>query len=228
MIAGAAVRLKDDFVPAHKRHALFAQVEEILSPARVKLNFMVRNAPREFHLGSDDADLVEVDAVHVAQHANIANLDSLRAHRAAWKQVGLRLVRVSDTSPDVFVPDDGGVANALDLVGDVDSDDEEQPADGRADLCGYHSDGGFVVRDDEGTEPFSLANVDDSEFVNDTHAAVRAFEEWTPTTEKEKRFHAWMRDFEQSIQGRDDNRQFASGSTVNYTRPPVKKKQRKQ
>ena len=37
-----------------------------------------------------------------------------------------------------------------------------------------------------------------------------------------------MREFEQSIQASDDNRQFASGSTVNYTRPPVKKKQRKE
>ena len=50
--------------------------------------------------------------------------------------------------------------------------------------------GGFIVPDEE-CEPFTHATAD-NEFVRDTHAAVRAFNEWVPKDEQEAQARSFM------------------------------------
>lgn len=231
MQAGCAIRLKDSFKPPLADQSLFGQLEEIVNPGVLKVNLMMRDG-HQFKLGSE-AELVTVPAVEVAEHHNITNLESIGSHRRAWKALGLRLAKVSDTSEDVFVPIKGLPASAQVLVGDYDSEEEdelerqeeESRKRRRPGLQGYDSDDGFVVDDDE--EVFTTADPDESEFVAETHEAVNQYNDWVPVTDEEKKFRTWMDDFERRVAHKDDDAQFARGTHVNHARPPRRKRRKR-
>lgn len=226
MLAGAAIRLKESFKPPRSDQSLFGQLQEITHPGVVRVNLMVKDGVH-LKLGSVD-DLVTVSACHIAEHANIDDVESLRAHRMAWKTLGLRLVNVSDTEADTFVRINGVPANAMVMLGNVEESDSEDDEEGRLrpGLCGYDSDDGFVVADED-TCPFTLADPEASEFVADTHDAVLGYDTWVPSSEGGKRFRAWIEAFEQKVAHVDDDAQFANGTHVNYARPPKRRKRGK-
>ena len=76
-------------------------------------------------------------------------------------------------------------------------------------LQGSNSLADFIVPDDE-CEPFTLAG-GSSAFVRETHAAVRAFEDWMPKTEDELQAKEFMTRLERSAVGVDDEARFARG-----------------
>jgi hypothetical protein len=222
---GAAVRLRD---------GRFAQVlQSALPSGRVEVVLLTADPanPAQWLLG--DEPVAAVKRGDVEASAAVADLASLRAHKAAWRAVGLRLARASATGADVFVRADeqGGGAALVDVGDGAASDDEEEEEEeeknevdsGRADLHGYHSDGGFVVADDEG-EPFSFADPATSEFVAETHAAVGEFEAWEPKGASERKAKKWIAGLAGRVAARDDNRHFARGETLEYSRPPKRQR----
>jgi len=226
MQLGCALRLKESFKPPLADQTLYGQLEERPSPDKLKVNLMMRDGAH-LKLGSLNM-LVDVHSVDVEEHQNITKLHSISSHRRAWKALGLRLTKVSDDSEDVFMV----IKNrqVVDDEYDSESEDEqelvlqEQRAREKPGLQGYDSDGGFVVNDDE---PFTLADAEESEFVAETHEAVNQYNEWVPKTDAEKKVRKWMDDFERKIAHKDDEAQFAAGSSCNYTCPPRRNKRQK-
>lgn len=217
MQCGAAILLKDNN---------FAQFNHYgKTPAILMVSTLVQDPqnPAQLLLGDvPDEELKAINAKDVVAYENINNLNDLKDHRRAWRKIGLRLVKTSAVSEDVFVRID---ETRTSFIGDYDTDDdEEMGADGatRPGMCGYVSDDGFVVPD--GTQEFTQANPNESEFVADVHEAVNEFNDWSPAPNtNEYRFRAWMEQFERSITHKDDDEQFKRGKSVNHRRPPMAK-----
>jgi hypothetical protein len=96
-------------------------------------------------------------------------------------------------------------------------DSDEEP-----DNDGYEYDG-FVVPDDEG-EPFSHPNPDNlteehRAWVNETHAAVRDWNMWTPQTDSEKAVKQFVDNLSAKVGHQEDDRKFVSGGTVDFHCP---------
>ena len=228
MKPGAALRLTD---------GTYAQLVTLLpSPGPPAAATVVRltkdpENPHQLLLGDDP--LVDVPRSDIDVFADIDDLTSMRAHRRAWRSVGLRLATVSCTGPDVFVPLSGVPKDAMVAVGGNDDDDgeeevqrqdEEELGAPSKDLHGYAADDGFVVA--EGA--FTIADANESEFAADTHDAVHAFEDWVPQSDKERKFRTFVASLEQKYVHLDDEEQFAAGKGgIAYSRPPRKKKRRK-
>ena len=230
MQEGCALRLKESFKPPLPAQSVFGQLQEIVSPSEIKVNLMVRNGDK-FELGSED-ELVTVPISEVAQHCNIMNLESLGSHRRAWRSIGLRLTKASDTKADVFVRIDEIDVTKLQDIGDYDSEEEDKKEllaqkkrkRERPGSQGYQLNE-WLVDDEE--EVFTEADPEEDEFVADTHEAVHDFEDWVPQTAKEKEFFRWMQRFEARITQKDDEGQFARGTQVHYSRPKRAKKKKK-
>jgi hypothetical protein len=212
-----AVRLRDGG---------FAQVQAVLEGGFLSLNRLRVDAtdPSRLLLGDAEEGDPAVSRDEVVAFGNIADLSSLREHKAAWRAVGLRLARCSATSADVFVRDDA--ATSVDVGDGEASDSEEDEPPARGDLKGYVSDGGFIVPD-SAEDRFTLAEPDASDVVADVHDAVHAFEDWSPTTEKDRKRKAALASFAAKYARVDDNHQFANGTSVAYTRPPKRKRRRR-
>ena len=214
MKPGAALRMTD---------GTFAQLNELGNRTEQRVSVMVvrlQRDPNNRHqlvLGDFAPEKAWMD--EIAASADVGDLSSLRAHRKAWRQVGLRLATASATDVDVFVPLSGVPLTASVVVGDDDDDDDDDaPLMGRADLCGYASDDGFVVAD---TVPFTQAPAGTSDHVDDTHDAVHAFEDWVPSTDKGRSFRRFVCALEQRHARKDDELHFGRGTSVPaYGRPP--------
>ena len=201
----------------------FAQCVGRPSPTEVELVRLMPDPAARHQLLLGDEPTATIKLASVAAHANIDEMTSLRAHRRAWRTVGLRLAITSIVGPDVFVPLEGVPDDALVAVGDDDddSDDDESPPSSRPGMHGYVSDDGFVVPDDA---PFTQGDPDESEFVADTHAAVAAFADWVPTTAKGNRYRDYVESLERKYVHLDDNAQFNAGTRIaSYARPPQAK-----
>jgi hypothetical protein len=77
---------------------------------------------------------------------------------------------------------------------------------------------GFVTMDE--SECFTFAPVE-SDFVKETHKAVNDFNNWTPDNPAEIKAKEYIDYLATKVAGVDDNKQFARGHSLNYTRPPV-------
>ena len=78
--------------------------------------------------------------------------------------------------------------------------------------------GDFIVPDDVANEPFTLAP-ETSDFVRETHQAVRDFNQWVPKTRVEEKVKVFMENMSDKYQKQDDERQFVAGKVVDYTNP---------
>jgi len=155
---------------------------------------------------------------HITEDAYVVPHRSITEHKAlggnddhapkAYSELGFRMLdgssfaRYSDDEGDTLVP----VGDAeFELISDDDDSD-------------YGSMSEFIV-EDGACEPFTHADPSIA-FVQETHQAVRAFNDWVPSTEQE---HS-ARDFIQGQESRavqiDDEIRFAQGKPgVNYSRP---------
>jgi hypothetical protein len=78
----------------------------------------------------------------------------------------------------------------------------------------------FIVPDEVANEPFTQANPD-NDFVRETHRAVLDYNNWAPKNETEKKAKNFIDAMADKYQKQDDNKQFASGMSVDYVKPPV-------
>ena len=158
-----------------------------------------------------------------------------------------QLYRVSSDAYDVplyaiekhiHLNDDGDAPKAFDTLGFrmidgstfVKLSDEENGLEapiGKAEFDIYSSDGDdsvgslqdFIVEDDD-CEPFCQAE-DNSEFVRETHNAVRAFNHWKPKSDVEAQTKAFIKRQEQKAIFIDDNARFKRNlpGASNYSYP---------
>ena len=92
-------------------------------------------------------------------------------------------------------------------MGDLDTDSEEEEA--------RQSDLDFIASDDE--EEFSFA---DSAYAKETHAAVREYNLWQPTTPDGQRIKAFIDHLDQKYCQPIQENLWWSGHSINYTKPP--------
>ena len=94
-----------------------------------------------------------------------------------------------------------------------DSDDEEDETD---------SLDGFIVPDEEG-EPFTPASPT-NDYVKFTHQAVNDYNSWVP--DETDKFQVGLKrkidSMESKYSQKEDDRQFASGKSIDYNHPPLK------
>ena len=90
---------------------------------------------------------------------------------------------------------------------DGSSDDDFSESDGTPTL------GGFIVPDDEAT-PFSHAPPD-TEFVRETHAAVRDFNNWDPVSAEDRQVKEYVADMSGRAEHSNEDRRMACGLAPN-------------
>lgn len=127
-------------------------------------------------------------------------------YKIAWKKLGF--IKLTTTKA-IRIED---FENQVEYIGSDDSD---------SDISGEESElesdlGGFIVPDDEG-EPFSLAESND--WVDETHQAVNAFNNWTPSDQAEQRIKNYIENLSNVVSSQEDNRAFSGGNSVDYNRP---------
>ena len=205
------------------------QIEAVHGTTHVDVNVLTEDpAVPHRYLLHGDRPLERWPCSAIGRTAAIADLTSLRAHRRAWRSLGIRLVRASATGPDRFAYCDVPSTAVVDVGDDSDGDDGDVDVDGDApsnpNLHGYVSDDGFVVPDDAvDAVPFTVADPASSSFVRDTHDAVRAYRDAVPVTAAQRRFRTWMDRFEAKYTHRDDNVHFQRGTAApTYTYPTTR------
>ena len=218
ILLGAALKLNID------QEEVYAQLidkcpNQVLTIARL---VSTDQHPGLLLLDDNPESEINVPLSAVVSFSNIDNLDSMKEHKRAWLNIGVRLVR-STEEVDYFVETAKEDQVTIDIGDGNESDDDEETGDTEEDgMHGYESDDGFVVPDDE-CEAFTHANPNDSTFVEDVHQAVTAYNDWNPQDQDAQRFRAWMDRFEQTYTQKDDEQQFAQGTSISYTQPPLKK-----
>ena len=154
------------------------------------------------------AGMWDIDDDMVIEHHRLGGDDDKAP--AAFHELGFRML---DGGSFVRHSDERG--NALFPVGDMafemasDDDDEDGLADEMTD---------FIVPDNE-CEPFTHAVVD-NDFVRETHAAVRGFNDWVPKDEREAQTRSFMIRQEARAAQVDDEARFARNMAgANYRNP---------
>lgn len=134
------------------------------------------------------------------RHVKVRNRD----YRAAYKTLGFRpldgvhFVKTSEASqipPHVTLP----------LGVDTDSEPEEPT----------ESDLEFIASDEE---PFTYA---DTDYAKDTHAAVREYNLWQPTTPDGQRIKAFIDYLDHKYCVPAQEQSWWAGHSINFTKPPV-------
>ena len=99
-----------------------------------------------------------------------------------------------------------------------DSDDEEEEVDG---IHPEMTD--FIVPDDEGEawcapDPKNLSD-EQRKWVNQTHAAVREWDNWVPNDQSEQAVKDFVDNMTAKYSVKEDERQFTSGAAVEFSKP---------
>jgi len=169
----------------------------------LEVQFLEQGIDRIYRTGSSCYH-VNVNSIdkHVPLHGSDDNAPR------AYHELGFRMLDGAS-----FVKYDDEQGDRLFPVGDeayeVQSDDEDDDGSDLRD---------FIVPDDE-CEPFTHA-AEDNDFVRDTHAAVRAFNDWTPRNEQEEQARSFMIRQTARAAHIDDEARFSRNMPgTNYTRP---------
>ena len=171
----------------------------------VCVQMMKKQRDRMYHITSD---AYHVPHNAIAQHISLDG-DHDKAPRA-FASLGFRMIDGA-----TFVKDEDEVGDAEFPLGDEAfdpaSDNEEYDSDDS-----IHN---FIVPDDE-CEPFTLAE-GSSEFVQETHAAVRGFKSWAPANSREDGVRRFIQNMETRAVMIDDNNRFerGGGAAPSYSNP---------
>lgn len=132
------------------------------------------------------------------------------SYKSAWRRFGFRRVTEDGDTWFITYADDRRGVPESEVVGEEDSSDPSDDSDTTGSLCD------FIVPDDD-AEPFTLAE-EDSEFVRETHQAVREFDRWQPNDPRlraRREFvdaRAWRAEVD------EDNRTFDDEGRIDYKR----------
>ena len=127
-----------------------------------------------------------------------------RDYRAAYRI----LVRALDGVSFVKTSEENQIPPHVTLPVGVDTDSEEEEA--------RQSDLDFIASDDE--EEFSFA---DTDYAKETHAAVREYNPWQPTTPDGQRIKAFIDYLDHKYCQPIQENLWWAGHSINYTKPPV-------
>jgi hypothetical protein len=166
---------------------------------------MLKPGDNKIYAITDDAYQVPVTAI--ARHIPLSGNDD-DAPRA-FHDLGFRML-----DGGTFVKHSDETTSAVYPIGDAAydmySDDDDDSAGSLRD---------FIV-DDEDAEPFTLA-LGDSDFVRETHAAVRDFNSWVPRNEQEHGMRQFINDQEARAVRIDDDVRVSNngGAAPSYSNP---------
>lgn len=183
----------------------YGVIIEHVDSATLCVQMMKKQRDRMYHITSD-AYHVPHDAI--AQHVALDG-DHDKAPRA-FASLGFRMI-----DGTTFVREEDEVGDAEFPLGDEAFD----PASDDEAYDSSDSIHDFIVPDDE-CEPFTLAE-GNSEFVQETHAAVRGFESWAPANSREDGVSRFIQSMEARAVVIDDNNRCArnGGAAPSYSNP---------
>lgn len=196
---------KGDFIVTEKG---VAEVVDIDEDDKLECYFIVpAKANGKVYAYADEWEVVERSQVVTHKEKPVDKFD----YPKMYMELGFRPL-----DGELFIKVDADVENDEDLKHfelptdciDIESEDEEEVFD-------------FIVPDEEG-EPFAPASPT-SEFVQETHRAVRGYNTWVPNESNKmavgtKRLIDRM---EEKYARMEDDRQFAQGTSVDYAHPPL-------
>lgn len=149
----------------------------------------------------EDWDVVSKDCI--LEHIPLVKKEAVECYR----KLGFRpltentFVKLDDKIPDDVLMPTGEF--------EEESESEDESLDG------------FIVPDEEG-EAFTPADPS-IPFVQETHELVHKYNTWEPKDNKEKKLKVFVDNWAHKYKSRDDERQFAMGTSVDYDHPPLKK-----
>jgi len=188
-----------------KEGEYFGVIIEIVDSATLCVQMMKKYRDKMYHTTSD--------AYHVPHHAIMQHVELRGDHDkapSAFASLGFRMI-----DGTTFVWQDDEVGNTEFPLGDEAFD----PASDDEAYDSSDSIHDFIVPDDE-CEPFTLAE-GTSEFVQETHAAVRGFESWAPATSREESVRRFIQNTETRAVAIDDNIRCErnGGAAPSYSHP---------
>jgi len=179
-------------------------VIELVDSTTLCVQMMKKQSDNMYHI-SDDA--YHVPHAAIAHHVPLSGDDD--GAPRAFDALGFRMIDGS-----TFVKHDDETGDIPFPIGDAAFD---MHSDGDSDSEGSLKD--FIVPDEE-CEPFTLAS-SDTDFVRETHAAVRGFNAWIPRDDQEHQMRSFILAQESRAVAIDDNTRFARDGRAapNYSNP---------
>lgn len=173
----------------------------------LEVQLLERGADRIYRIGSD---YYIVNKTDIAEHHVIGDDGDLAPR--AYDALGFRMLDGGSFVKHTDEEDGQHMFPVGEAAFDLRSDDDDDDAAADETL------GGFIVADHE-CEPFTHAP-EDSQFVRDTHDAVRAFNAWIPKNEQEAQARSFMIRQESRASHIDDEARFARNMpATNYSNP---------
>lgn len=172
----------------------------------IQVQMLEQGPDKMYRIGQD---MYDIDDDMILEH-HALGCDDDKAPMA-FHELGFRMI-----DGGTFVRHSDEQGSALFPIGDMafevissDNDDDLRAADEMS---------GFIVPDDE-CEPFTHA-VADNDFVRDTHAAVRAFNDWVPKDDREAQTRSFViRQEARAVQVDDEARFARNMAGANYRNP---------
>lgn len=210
----------------------YGEVVGVDKDKKVEVSCIVKTAQQQGKLWkfteSDEWDAV--DPSTITKHVKVPKKATRKDLVAAWADIGF--LPGGDGITFCRLEDENTCSLPLHEGDESDSEDEEGVPSSNPNMHGYESDG-FVVPDDECSD-FEFADpntlsAEAAKFVEETHQAVRDFDKWEPTDKQGIGIKAFIErmDYKASIEV--DNNRFAHGKeSISTSKPPLKKKRRKE
>lgn len=158
------------------------------------------------------------------ENINLVSIESVQLHapsdkgyKKAWKHIGFRYVRDENGKTSFIDERSSKETDTLVPIGEDDSSSEDEyDSDMESETDSEMDD--FIVPDDQG-ESFTIA-ANDSEFVSDTHDAVRKYNSWNPQDPSERKIKEYIDTLEHKVIEAEDEKVFNKGSNpIHYKNP---------
>jgi hypothetical protein len=173
----------------------------------------------------DDDKWSAIDMKFITKHVHVPPGSNGHVVSKAWKSIGF--LAGGDGMTFCRIEDEDSTTMPV-MAYEIDSEDEDGSPSTNPSMHGYESDG-FVVPDDEG-EQFefadpSILNEEDAEWVEQTHRAVREFDNWSPKDKAGKAIKKYIEKMDKKASIQTDNQRFSKGkSSISTSKPPLKRK----
>ena len=149
-----------------------------------------------------DGDVYECPVSAIVAHASV---DERRGPQYAWADLGFRMLGASTMARHDYAGELPVGDEEFELCSDTEETDSMRD---------------FIVPDDQ-VEPFRPASDAGDGFVDDTHAAVRAWNGWVPANDRQKSVKEFIDNMAARAAHMDDDRRMQTGQPPleSYTEP---------
>ena len=208
----------------------YGEVVGIAEDGKVEVSRLKKTTKQDGRIWEfvEDDQWSAIDNKFITKHVPIPPGSNGNIVAKAWKSIGF--LPGGDGMTFCRVEDEDGTTMPV-IEYEIDSEDEDGAPSSNPSMHGYESDD-FVVPDDEG-EVFEFADTsvlegEEAKWVEETHRAVREFENWSPTDKQGQSIKNYIDQLDRKASIQTDNQRCAKGkASLSTSKPPLQRKRRR-